>query len=276
MDDLMPPRLSREELGELTESVRLLEADGFASRLSRVVGSQLRKVGSALPAPARHAVAVAADTALKVAFRVALSSLGKTTPGKTGAPAPRNRLHQAAAAATGAIGGAFGFSSTLAELPISTAILLRSVAEIARSQGEDLANPETALACMDVLGLGAERADAQASRSRYYLAREQLRQGLGDVDFILVKQGVASEIAPMLAGYLRALGTRFGVVVSEKIAAQAIPVIGALGGAAVNAAFAQHFQAMARGHFTVRRLERKHGAEAVRFEYERLRGELHV
>ena len=31
---------------------------------------------------------------------------------------------------------------------------------------------------------------------------------------------------------------------------------------------------MARGHFTVRRLERKHGAEAVRFEYERLRGEL--
>jgi hypothetical protein len=269
--DLMPARLNPDELAELTEAARLLEADGFASRLSRIVGGQLRRMGRALPAPARHAVAVAADTALKVAFRVALSSLGKT-----GAPRPRNRLHQAAAAATGAIGGAFGFSSTLAELPISTAILLRSVAEIARSQGEDLANPETALACMDVMGLGAERADAQASRSRYYLAREQLRQGLGDVDFVLVKQGVASEIAPMLAGYLRALGARFGVVVSEKIAAQAIPVIGALGGAAVNAAFAQHFQAMARGHFTVRRLERKHGAEAVRFEYERLRGELRV
>ncbi len=269
--DLMPPRLNPDEMADLSEAARLLEADGFASRLSRVVGGQLRRVGRALPAPARHAVAVAADTALKVAFRVALSSLSRT-----GSPAPRNRLHQAAAAATGAIGGAFGFSSTLAELPISTAILLRSVAEIARAQGEDLANPETALACMDVLGLGAERADAQAGRSRYYLAREQLRQGLGDVDFVLVKQGVASEIAPMLAGYLRALGARFGVVVSEKIAAQAIPVIGALGGAAVNAAFAQHFQAMARGHFTVRRLERKHGAETVRLEYERLRGEMRV
>ena len=214
-------------------------------------------------------VAVAADTALKVAFRVALSSLDKK-----GAPAPRNRLHQAAAAATGAIGGAFGFSSTLAELPVSTAILLRSVAEIARAQGEDLADPAVAIACMDVLGLGAERAEADAARSRYYLAREQLKQGLGDVDFIVVKQGVAAEIAPMLAGYLRALGARFGVVVSEKIAAQAVPVIGALGGAAVNAAFAQHFQAMALGHFTVRRLERKHGAETVRLEYERLRGEL--
>ena len=53
-----------------------------------------------------------------------------------------------------------------------------------------------------------------------------------------------------------------------------MPVVGAVGGAAVNAAFAHHFQTMARGHFTVRRLEREHGAEAVRFEYERLRGEI--
>jgi hypothetical protein len=269
--DLMPPRLTRDEIAELSEAVRLLESDGFAARLSRVVGRQLRLVGRALPAPARQAVALAADAALKAAFRVALSSLDKTV-----APRPRNRLHQAAAAATGAIGGAFGFTSTLAELPISTAILLRSVAEIARANGEDLRDPQAALACMDVLGLGAERADADKRRSRYYLAREQLKQGLGDVDFVLVKQGVAAEVAPMLAGYLRTLGARFGVVVSEKIAAQAVPVIGAVGGAAVNAAFAHHFQAMARGHFAVRRLERRHGAEAVRFEYERLRGELSV
>jgi hypothetical protein len=269
--DLMPPRLNADETAELTEAVRLLESDGFAARLSRVVGRQLRAVGRVLPASARQAVAMAADTALKAAFRVALSSLDMTT-----APRPRNRLHQAAAAATGAIGGAFGFSSTLAELPISTAILLRSVAEIARANGEDLRTPEAALACMDVLGLGAERSDADRRRSRYYLAREQLKQGLGDVDYVLVKQGVAAEVAPMLAGYLRTLGARFGLVVSEKITAQAIPVIGAVGGAPGNPALAPQFKAMARGHFTVRRLERKHGAEAVKFEYERLRGELRV
>jgi len=267
--DLMPPRLAADELAELALAVRLLESDGFAARLSRLVGRQLRAVGRVLPAPARQAVAMAADTALKAALRIALSSLDKTS-----APRPRNRWHQAAAAATGAVGGAFGFASTLAELPISTAILLRSVAEIARANGEDLRTPAAALACMDVLGLGAERADPEARRSRYYLAREQLKQGLGEVDYVLVKQGVAAEIAPMLAGYLRTLGARFGVVVSEKLAAQAIPVIGAVGGAAVNAAFAHHFQEMAKGHFTVRRLERKHGAEAVRFEYERLRGEM--
>jgi len=61
--------------------------------------------------------------------------------------------------------------------------------------------------------------------------------------------------------------------VSEKVAAQAAPILGAIGGAAVNAAFADHFQTLARGHFIVRRLERQHGAGVVAFEYQRLQGE---
>jgi hypothetical protein len=50
-------------------------------------------------------------------------------------------------------------------------------------------------------------------------------------------------------------------------------VIGALGGAAVNYAFIDHFQSVARGHFTVRRLERKYGKEVVFAAYERIRRE---
>jgi EcsC protein family len=60
-----------------------------------------------------------------------------------------------------------------------------------------------------------------------------------------------------------------GLVVTQKLAAQTIPLVGALGGAAVNYAFIQHFQEVARGHFTVRRLERAYGKEAVRKAYER-------
>jgi hypothetical protein len=59
--------------------------------------------------------------------------------------------------------------------------------------------------------------------------------------------------------------------VSQKIAAQTVAVIGAVGGAAVNLAFIEHFQDVARGHFTVRRLERVYGAERVRAEYDRLK-----
>jgi hypothetical protein len=43
-----------------------------------------------------------------------------------------------------------------------------------------------------------------------------------------------------------------------------------LGGAAVNYAFIEHFQDVARAHFAVRRLERVYGRDVVQKEYERL------
>ena len=265
---MMPPLVSADDLVELGRAVRALEGDSFASRLMRLFGGQMRLISNSLPESARKAIALATDAALKTAVRVALRSLDKSAA----AAKPRVRLHQAAAAASGALGGAFGIAATAVELPISTTILLRSIAEIARENGENLANPEAGLACLNVLGFGGE--PAQDGHSRYYETREQLAGGLGDVNFLLLKQGVAVELTPMLMPYLTRLAARFGVIVTEKLAAQAVPVVGAVGGAAVNAAFAHHFQAMARGHFTVRRLERKYGAEAVKFEYERLRGEL--
>jgi hypothetical protein len=60
------------------------------------------------------------------------------------------------------------------------------------------------------------------------------------------------------------------VSVSEKVAVEAVPVIGAAGGAAINVLFTGHFQRMAHGHFTVRRLERTYGEAAVREAYEAL------
>jgi hypothetical protein len=69
---------------------------------------------------------------------------------------------------------------------------------------------------------------------------------------------------------MTAMTSRFGVVVSEKALAEMVPLIGALGGALINLLFVSHFQAMAGGHFIVRRLERKYGPEAVQREYERL------
>jgi hypothetical protein len=61
------------------------------------------------------------------------------------------------------------------------------------------------------------------------------------------------------------------VVVTQKLAAQTLPLVGALGGAVVNYAFIDHFQDVARGHFAIRRLERAYGKEIVRAQYERLR-----
>jgi EcsC protein family len=86
-------------------------------------------------------------------------------------------------------------------------------------------------------------------------------------------RGILAEGRPVLVKLIAQIASRFGVVVTQKLAAQAVPIIGALAGAAVNFAFIDHFQEIARAHFTVRRLERRYGKDAVRTAYDKLSGE---
>ena len=81
-------------------------------------------------------------------------------------------------------------------------------------------------------------------------------------------RALLDEAAPALIRFSAQIAARFGLVVSQKVAAQAVPMLGAVGGAAVNAAFMGHFQSTARAHFTVRRLERIYGPATVRAAYE--------
>jgi hypothetical protein len=174
------------------------------------------------------------------------------------------------ATATGAAGGAFGLATLPIELPVSTIVMLRSIAEIARSEGEDLAEPEAALACVQVFALGGRADSDDASESGYFAVRGMLAKSVTQAARFIAERGVIEEGSPILVRFITQVASRFGVAVTQKVAAQAIPVIGALGGAAVNYAFIEHFQDVARGHFAVRRLERAYGKEPVRREYERL------
>lgn len=79
----------------------------------------------------------------------------------------------------------------------------------------------------------------------------------------MVEQG-----APVIVRFVSAIAARFNVVVTEKVAAQTLPVVGAACGAAVNVAFVANFQRVAAGHFAVRSLERTWGFDAVRAAYE--------
>jgi hypothetical protein len=158
-------------------------------------------------------------------------------------------------------------------LPVSTTIMLRSIAQIARAEGEDLSAPEAALACIEVFALGGNRPGEAALESEYFAVRGALAMSFSESARFILQHGLANETAPVLARLVSQIAARFGVVVTEKLAAQAVPLVGAVGGAAVNLAFVQHFQTVARGHFTVRRLERAYGTELVRFEYERLHNE---
>jgi hypothetical protein len=240
----------------LAAAVRLLEQPSFAGRLAALAGKPVGLVQRALPTAASTAVAKATKRALERELEVALFSLKNRRFGGG------RKLHSGLACTSGAVGGAFGLPGL---------IMLRAIAAIAQQEGEDLSDPSTGLACLEVFALGGPKADEQGAETDYFTVRAMLARGLVEIADLAVDKGALREGAPLFVRFLTQIASRFGIVVSQKAAAQAIAVLGAVGGAAVNLAFTEHFQDVARGHFTVRRLERIYGAEAVRAEYGRIK-----
>src|SRR5689334_19737980 len=257
--------MTPEDSAALARAVQSLEHPGFAARLANMVGKPIELLGDALPAPVRHTVSTATTKALQAALKVALRTM-------QGAPHGGSRfVHKVLAMVSGAAGGAFGLATLPIELPLSTIIILRSIAEIARSEGEDPSDPEAALSCIQVFALGGRAGSTDASESGYFAAvRGILAKSVSEAARFVAERGLIEEGAPAVVRFITQVASRFGVVLTQKFAAQALPVVGALGGASVNYLFIEHFQETAQGHFTVRRLERAYGKDVVRAEYERL------
>jgi hypothetical protein len=137
-------------------------------------------------------------------------------------------------------------------------------------EGEDLTDPETALACLQVFALGGLKGETDAADSGYFAVRGLLAKSVAEAARFVAELGGVAEGAPVLVRLIAQIASRFGVVVTQKLAVKAMPIIGAVGGAAVNYAFIDHFQEMARAHFVVRKLERRYGKDIVRAAYERL------
>jgi hypothetical protein len=256
--------LSAADLAELARAKKLLESSSYIAKVARIIGAPVEKAMARLPENATAATRKATRVALEKGLQVAVSTLG------VGGGEPSNIAHKIAVGVTGAAGGAFGIATLPLELPVTTTVMLRSVAEIARSKGEDPRAPETAVACLEVLAFGGPAADDDVAGSGYYAVRDALAEAVGDAAAYIAEKGRADETAPVIVRLVTMLAARFGAVVAEKAAAQIVPVVGGAGGAAVNVAFMIHFQDMAEGHFTVRRLEREHGAGTVRAAYANL------
>ena len=249
--------LSAADRSELRVAVEQLEGESFAMKVASKIGMPIEALLRRLPAGAHDKIAAAVDHALRQCLRVALLGSSGT---------PRKRAHTLATAATGAAGGFFGLPGLAIELPVTTTIMLHSIAQIAREHGEDLSQPEPALSCLEVLAFGGQ---GKAADSAYYATRAALAQVTRDAATYIAEKGLAKESAPAIVSFLSRVAARFGIEVSEKAAAQMVPVAGALGGLTLNVLFTRHYQRLAEGHFTVRALERKYGAALVQAEYAR-------
>jgi hypothetical protein len=244
----------------------VLEHPGIAARAAELVGYPIERGIENLPPSVQRAIARATRTTLTVALRIAVSTLNK----RPGASASL-LLHKVAGTVTGAAGGFLGFAALPAELPISTIIILRSIADIARSEGEDLEQIETRLACLEVLALGGGREESyRSAETGYYAARLGLAQSFKKAVAHVGQHGLGRKLAPPVLEWLTRIATRFSVQVSQELLVKAIPFVSAASGAAINAMFVQHFQDVARAHFTIRRLERRYGVGEVRGWYTEL------
>ena len=258
--------LPKQDLADLRRAKLILENPGLAARFSAMLGTPVEKGMKMLPKRWQKTVHSATEAALMRALDVAVRSLGTRRPA-----ASRDRLHKLGAATSGAIGGAFGIAALGIELPVSTTLILRSIADIASAEGEDPRHIDTKLACLTVFALGSTKDQRDnTAESGYFAARSALATAVTEASKYLAEKGLSKGGAPALLRLVALIASRFGVVVSQKSAAQMIPVIGAAGGAMINTIFIGHYQDMARGHFIVRRLEKIHGAEPVRLAYEAL------
>jgi hypothetical protein len=258
--------LSPLDEADLRNAVAKLESESFAMTVASKFGVPVEALLRMLPSGAHDLIGVATNKALTQCLRIAINA------GRSNSALVRHKhSHTFAVAVTGAVGGFFGLPGLLVELPITTTVMLHSIVEIARGQGEDLSDAESALACLSVFALGPQRGRGDALESAYYATRAALAQVIREAATYVTEKGLVKESAPVMLSLVGKIGARFGVEISEKAAAELVPIAGSAGGMTVNVLFARCFQSLAEGHFTVRRLERKYGAAIVREEYDRIR-----
>lgn len=271
--------LTDEDNNDLRRAHRLLQNPSLAARIVDKIGEPIEKGMKKLPEDWNKKIVTVTELALTKAADAALYTLDDAPHREAS-----NWWHKAAVAASGGVGGFFGLSALAIELPVSTTIMLRSIIDIARSQGESISDQETKAACLEVFALGSSTnsKDDDAAETGYYATRIALGSAITEASKFAAK--VAAETAakgaekavtsssvtasqPILITMIRKIAERFSISITDKAMAQLVPAVGAIGGAAINTIFIDHFQDMATGHFIVRRLEKRYGIDVVKSAY---------
>jgi hypothetical protein len=254
--------LSQPDREALKLAVNNLENPNFAARLADYAGVPVNRVLGILPKFANGQLSAMVRSAVMKGLDVAIDTLEEDA-----SRPPLTGFSSFLAGVTGGVSGLIGFAALPFELPLTTTFMLRAIAAIARHEGEDLSQIEARLACLEVFAFGAKRPAGQQIDIGYYAARALLSKYTNEIAAFVAERGAVDVTAPVVTSLVSEIVSRFGLVVSDKAAAGALPILGAVGGATVNVIFMDHFQRVAQGHFALRRLERTYGSATVRQLY---------
>lgn len=241
------PRLGEAEKAEVAAlAQRQRRAGGLLMKAVNLVGGSLEDGMKALPKAVRRRIDAAAQAALLRSYdAAALTRGGEGRFASVAAYVAGDRAHKALAALSGAVGGLGGLPTALAELPVATTIIFRAVQGVAEAHGEDPASEATRMECLRVFGAGGAASKGDDGVDTSFLGARLTVTGAA------INRLVA-RVAP-----------RFGAVIGQKFASQAVPVLGAAAGAGINFAFVDYYVEVAHVHFGLRRLARAHGEEPV-------------
>ena len=263
MNGPTPTPLSRAEYRQLRLAVEELERQHFVGRLAQATGTPVDLAMKYLPHSINRRVRELIRTAMLKCLDIAANSLQEDDGY---GPTP-DWVGKMLTGISGGIGGLFGMPALPFELPLTTAFMLHAIARIARDEGEDLRQLDARLACLEVFALGGGRGQRNELHLKYYAVRSVLTRLTQDIGRYMLERGAINASSPLIARFVGEIVSRFGLAVSDRFASAVVPVIGALGGAAVNVIFTDHFQRVARAHFAVRRLERDYGETVIRQHY---------
>jgi hypothetical protein len=278
-NELTSHQLSAEDLALLKMSKNNMENLGFAIKAVNSVGSVAEATIKFLPEKVLAKLQKSTKSILLGVVKTNLLTIQKHQTFKK----PSKIMYKSIVTGTGAVSGFFGSSTGLGtaiflgELTLTTKFLMRSIMDIARSEGEDIYTLEGQLACLEVFALGGSSKDDDSLETSYYATRTALNSSLQKVTASGLKTALDGMVASAssigsksITNFVSKIAARFSILLSEKFVAQIVPVIGAATGGTLNYIFVEHFQKMATAHFTIRRLERAYGADVVKRVYDEM------
>jgi hypothetical protein len=223
---------------------RQIRANGTLMKAVTFVGNQIEDGLKIVPKGLRDQIDGAARAALLQSYRLAEASRGQGRFQVLTRAVTTDRAHRVLGAISGALGGLGGLPTALAELPVATTVIFRAVQGVAAAHGEDPTTEATRLECLRVFGAGGPLSDDDGIDTTFIGARLSL-------------SGAA------LNKVIAQVANRFGLVLTQKLMAQAVPLLGAAAGAGTNYAFVSYYTEMAHVHFGLRHMIRDHGEDAV-------------
>ncbi|WP_151720459.1 EcsC family protein [Gemmobacter serpentinus] len=222
------------EIAQLAKRAR--KANGPLMSILQKLGGTVEAQMGLLPDGIRKQVDGLTLATLERALGVA--ALGRHAPDMGPAAAP------IAAAISGAAGGAGGLLTSVAELPVTITLILGTIRAVAEAEGFDPDDPAIKAEILRCFASGTPLGGDDGVNTAFIGAR------------ITVTGTALNKLVATLA-------PKIAATMGQKLAAQAVPVLGALSGAALNAAFLRHYRELARIRFRLLRLGQEHGAERV-------------